>query len=92
MPHFDIRLTKKAAKGLVRVKKRGKDIPRFTRILSRMEYGEKLEERFRVHPLKGKYAGEYECHIEPDWLLIYHYEDDCLVLVDMGTHAELFDL
>ena len=44
--------------------------------------------------LKGKYKGFWECHIQPDWLLMYLKEDDILVLtlVDTGTHADLFDM
>ena len=44
--------------------------------------------------LKGKYKGFRECHIQPDWLLMYLKEDDILVLtlVDTGTHADLFDM
>jgi mRNA interferase YafQ len=92
MPRFHLYFTKAASKGFARMQKRGKDLSRFREVILRLQEGEKLDPRFRAHPLKGKYAGEYECHIEPDWLLVYHYEDDCLVLTDMGTHAELFDL
>ena len=45
------------------------------------------------HALLGKYKGYRECHIQPDWLLIYLIEDDILTLtlIDTGTHADLFD-
>ena len=53
-----------------------------------------LEEKYRDHELKGKYQGFRECHIQPDWLLIYLKENDVLTLtlVDTGTHADLFNL
>ncbi len=60
------------------------------RILSR---GEILPEQFRDHELSGNWAGHRECHIQPDWLLIYRIDDSVLVLtlVRSGTHNELFD-
>jgi len=53
-----------------------------------------LEEKYCDHELKGKYQGFRECHIQPDWLLIYLKENDVLTLtlVDTGTHADLFNL
>ena len=53
-----------------------------------------LEEKYRDHELKGKYHLVKECHIQPDWLLIYLKENDVLTLtlVDTGTHADLFNL
>ena len=53
-----------------------------------------LEEKYRDHELKGKYQGFRECHILPDWLLIYLKDNDVLTLtlVDTGTHADLFNL
>ncbi len=52
-----------------------------------------LEVKNKDHALLGKYKGYRECHIQPDWLLIYLIEDDILTLtlIDTGTHADLFD-
>lgn len=52
-----------------------------------------LEKRYKDHELRGRYKGFRECHIQPDWLLVYFVEDDVLVLtlVDTGTHADLFE-
>ena len=52
-----------------------------------------LDEKFRDHVLTGEYRGFRECHIEPDWLLMYQIHDDMLILsaIATGTHAELFD-
>ncbi|UOP04947.1 type II toxin-antitoxin system YafQ family toxin [Conchiformibius kuhniae] len=49
-----------------------------------------LPEKYRNHPLKGNYAGYWECHIRPDLLLIYKSGDDGLFLARLGTHADLF--
>ena len=92
MPRFHPFFTKSASKGLARMRKRGKNFSRFEEVIAVLEEGERLDPRFRPHPLKGDQIGKYECHIEPDWLLIYHYEGERLVLVDMGTHAELFGM
>lgn len=55
-------------------------------------HGIPLEAKYEDHPLKGEWTGFRECHIQPDWLLIYLIEDDVLTLtlVDTGTHADLF--
>lgn len=54
--------------------------------------GKKLDEKYRDHSLSGDYAGCRECHVEPDWLLIYEMMDNVLVLLlyRVGTHSELF--
>ena len=62
--------------------------------MEKLQNGIPLEEKYRDHELKGKYKGFRECHIQPDWLLMYLKEEDILVLtlVDTGTHADLFDM
>lgn len=59
------------------------------RILSR---GESLPEKNKDHALKGNWVGHRECHIQPDWLLVYRIDDDVLVLTlsRTGTHSDLF--
>jgi mRNA interferase YafQ len=56
-----------------------------------LAYGHELPARCRPHKLVGNYAGCWECHIDPDWLLIYQYENTTLKLLRTGTHADLFD-
>ena len=51
--------------------------------------GKKLPRKYKDHPLKGKYKGYYDCHILPDWVLIYKTEDNDLILLDTGTHSDL---
>lgn len=57
-----------------------------------LSVGEALLERFKMHKLKGEFEGCFECHILPDWLLIYKKYDSILILelVATGTHSELF--
>ena len=49
-----------------------------------------LEARHRPHRLSGNWSGAWECHLEPDWLLIWTQEADVLVLTRTGTHSDLF--
>ena len=61
-------------------------------IVTKLANGEPLEERHKDHPLSGDWMGHRECHILPDWLLVYRIEDDVLVLTlsRTGTHSDLF--
>lgn len=63
-------------------------------VVTRLANGEPLDPRHKDHPLSGEWSGHRECHIQPDWLLIYRYENDILVLAltRMGTHSDLFNL
>lgn len=74
--------------------KRGYDKEKLKVVLDILTEGEKLPQKYLDHELKGKFAGYRECHIEPDWLLVYKYFDDVLVLslTDTGTHADLFKM
>ena len=74
-------------------KKRGYDISLLEEVLVSLRKREKLEERLRDHALVGRYLGFRECHIFPDWLLIYAIDGDRLILtaVRTGTHSDLFD-
>ncbi len=63
-------------------------------LIERIANKEKLEHKFKNHKLRDdkNYKNCFECHIEPDWLLIYQYNEDNLILllVNSGTHSELF--
>ena len=67
-----------------------KDLNKLWTVVDRLLTGEPLEPRHRTHRLSGQWARSWECHIEPDWLLIWHVQDDALVLTRTGTHADLF--
>ena len=87
-------LTGKFKKSLKLAKKRGLNISLMESVVDTLLQGLPLDEKYRDHELKGKYKGFRECHIQPDWMLIYLQEDDILTLtlVDTGTHADLFNM
>jgi mRNA interferase YafQ len=74
-----------------RAGRRGKDIGKLDAIMRRLAAEEQLEPRFRDHKLAGNWKGYRECHIEPDWLLIYRVEGEEITFVRTGTHSDLFD-
>lgn len=73
------------------MQKRGKDFSKFKEIVEKLVLGQKLEPKHRDHLLAGEYKGSRECHIAPDWLLIYELGADEVVLIRTGTHADLFE-
>jgi mRNA interferase YafQ len=85
-----IRRLNQFKKDLKRMEKRGKDFSEFKSILGKLASGQALEERHRDHPLKGSLRGKRDCHIEPDWVLIYELTLTQLILVRTGTHSDLF--
>ena len=72
--------------------KRHLDIELLDNIIRSLSRGETLPEKIKDHALTGDWVGHRECHILPDWLLVYRIEDDVLVLtlVRTGTHSDLF--
>ena len=89
---FQIKFTSQFKKDFKLVKKQNKNVEKLYSVIEKLAEGKKLEEKFRDHSLTGNYKGCRECHIEPDWLLIYEIVDDVLVLVlsRTGSHSELF--
>lgn len=77
---YNIRPTTKFQKDLKRVKKRGFDISLLTDTIKKLAAGEPLPEKNKDHQLSGNYVGCRECHITPDWLLIYEVDGDELIL------------
>lgn len=73
-------------------KKRGFDIELLRSVVNTLANGKTLDDKYRDHSLAGEYRGFKECHIEPDWLLIYRIESDELelFLFRTGTHSDLF--
>lgn len=82
--------TMRFERDLKRIRKRGKDIEKLQAIVRKLLKGEPLPPRCRAHPLSGEWKGFLECHIEPDWLLIWKQDRDALILVRTGTHSDLF--
>ncbi len=89
---YNIRPTSKFQKDLKRAKRRGYDITLLAEIIKKLAAGELLPAKNRDHDLSGDYAGCRECHITPDWLLIYEVDGNDLILylTRTGTHSDLF--
>jgi len=85
-----LKRTSQFKKDAKRIKKRGKDFSRLKQVIERLQSGDDLEPRHHDHILQGAYATIRECHIEPDWLLLYKLTDNELILIRMGTHSDLF--
>jgi mRNA interferase YafQ len=73
-----------------RCMKRGWQMDELKAIVATLAVPERLQERNNDHTLTGNFTGYRECHIAPDWLLIYRYEGEYLELARTGTHSELF--
>ncbi len=81
-------------KDLKRIKKRGLPLSELQDVIDMLAEDIPLPARYRDHALTGQFTGLRECHIRPDWLLIYRLYEDKLVLslTHTGTHADLFDM
>ena len=91
---YKIQFTAKMKRDVKRMEKRGKNISKLTSVLSVLASGNSLPINHRDHQLSGYMSDFRECHIEPDWLLVYRIEKDVLILtaIETGTHADLFGL
>ena len=87
-----IKTTKRFDKDLKKLKKRKYDLTLLAQIINKLSDSEILPKKYRDHYLTGDYKGFRECHIQPDWLLIYKIEKNILVLTlsRTGTHSDLF--
>ena len=89
---YQIHFTNKMKKDVKLMQKRGKDISKLTDILDVLASDCPLPEKNHDHQLSGDLSDFRECHIEPDWLLIYRKEKDNLILIatETGSHSDLF--
>ena len=89
---YKIRPTSRFQKDLKRLRKRGYDMDLLTGVLKQLAAGQALAPSYRDHPLVGDYSVCRECHITPDWLLIYEIDGGelFLYLTRTGTHSDLF--
>ncbi len=89
---YEIKFTTQFKKDLKLAKRQGKNIDKLFNVIEELANGNPLDAKYRDHDLSGNYKGCRECHIEPDWLLIYEIFDDVLVLMlyRAGSHSELF--
>lgn len=91
---YTVRPTSRFQKDLKRIARRGYNTELLTAVIKKLANGEHLAQKHRDHALTGDYAGCRECHITPDWLLIYEISDDTLLLylTRTGTHSDLFKM
>ena len=89
---YAVKPTTRFQKDLKRIQKRGYDISLLTEVIKTLAAGKPLPERNKDHMLVGNFSGCRECHITPDWLLIYEIADEQLILylTRTGTHSDLF--
>jgi mRNA interferase YafQ len=85
-----IKTTRHFARDIKRAGKQGKDLDKLWRIVESLSRAEPLAARHRPHRLTGQWNRFWECHIEPDWLLIWDETETSLILVRTGSHADLF--
>ena len=89
---LEVVLSNKFKKDLKLAKKRGCNIELLQEVVDTLAREQKLDDKYRDHELSGDYRGFRECHIEPDWLLIYRISQNTieLFLFRTGTHSDLF--
>ena len=89
---YEIQRTSQFKKDYKLAKKRGLDVNELKKVITMLADGEALPEKYYDHPLKGIYNSCNECHISPDWLLIYKIDDELLILSlrRTGSHSDLF--
>jgi mRNA interferase YafQ len=89
---YTIEYTNRFKKDLKRCNKRGYNLDELIKVIDILQRTGELPAMYKPHLLKGKYSGLWECHIKPDWLLIWHQDNSSLTLLMMntGTHSDLF--
>lgn len=85
--------TNQFRKDYKRIKKRGYDLSLLGSVIDTLLSDNQLDPKHHNHPLSGNWSGYMECHIQPDWLLIYHIDKDLLILSlsRTGNHSDLFN-
>ena len=93
---YGVITSSKFNKQLKKIIKQGKSIDKLSFVVKKLANGEELESKYRDHALSDNkyYRNCRECHIEPDWLLLYKYNNDQLILylVETGSHSDLFSM
>lgn len=92
MTKYKLKLSGRFKKSYKRCIKRGFDASLFEDVVSILSDGKELPPQYKNHPLHGDYEGWMDCHIKPDWILLWRYNDDELILclLATGTHSDLF--
>ena len=89
---YSVDTTRRFDKALKKCIKRGLDMSEFKECIKILSENGSLPVKYRPHKLSGKFNGAWECHIEPDWLLVWKQNDTQLVLllIDTGSHSDIF--
>jgi mRNA interferase YafQ len=89
---FKVAYTNRFKKDIKRAVKRGYDLSLLENAIDLLQRTGKLPEQYKTHLLSGKYSGMHECHIKPDWLLVWEQDNDKLTLLFLatGSHSDLF--
>ncbi len=90
---YKVIMSNRFSKDLKAISKRGYDLDKIKYVIKELSNGNSLPDKYKDHMLKGDYASKRECHIEPDWLLIYEIDGEKLILILLrtGTHSDLFN-
>lgn len=91
MNKYQLDFTTAFSKDLKRIRKRGYDLSLMNNVVSQLQEGKQLAEKYKDHALTGNWKGFRDCHIAPDWILVYRIYNDklLLVLTRTGTHSDL---
>jgi mRNA interferase YafQ len=87
---LNIHYTTQFKKDYKRIKKQIKDLSKLRIVIEKLTAGQLLEPKYHDHQLSGNWKGHRDCHIEPDWILIYRITVDDLYLERTGSHSDLF--
>ena len=87
---MNIFYTNQFKKDYKRIKKQNKDLIKLQDVIEKLSDGERLEQKNKDHQLSGIWKNHRDCHIEPDWILIYRTTSEELILERTGSHSELF--
>ncbi len=87
---MNIHYTTQFKKDYKRIKKQNKNLNQLQAVIEKLVAGKKLEPKYRDHRLSGNWNDHRDCHIEPNWILIYRIENEELILERTGSHSELF--
>ena len=89
---LDVKQVKSFKNDLKQARKQNRNLRQMTEIVVALATGTTLPEKNKDHPLLGKYIGKRECHIEPNWLLIYEIDKELniIYLIRLGSHSDLF--
>ena len=82
--------TTRFSRDLKKMRRRGKDLGKLRAVVRQLAAGKPLDPRHRDHPLIGPWQPSRDCHVEPDWILIYTEDETTLRLERTGTHSDLF--